>query len=105
LRASGWQEFLPGVTLVGDARGVEIQPINSGATAALLLGVVWQKSSYSNPCGSCVEVAQLTDGRIAIRNSRHPGGTALIYPRAEMAAFIHRTKAGELDNMTGESTA
>ena len=77
--------------------------IDNGVTASLLLGVVWQKSRYSNPCGSCVEVAQLADRRIAVRNSRHPAGPALIYPRAEMAAFIHGTKVGEFDDTTGAS--
>ncbi|MGH3776922.1 MAG: DUF397 domain-containing protein [Pseudonocardiaceae bacterium] len=74
-------------------------------TASLLLWVSWQKSRYSNPCGSCVEVAQLADGRIAVRNSRHPGGPALVYPRAEMAAFIHGTKMGEFDGMAGGDPA
>ncbi|MGH3899677.1 MAG: DUF397 domain-containing protein [Pseudonocardiaceae bacterium] len=66
-------------------------------------GVVWQKSRYSNPCGSCVEVARLGDGRIAVRNSRHPGGPVLVYPRAEMAAFLHGAKVGEFDDTAGRS--
>ncbi|MGH3883790.1 MAG: DUF397 domain-containing protein [Pseudonocardiaceae bacterium] len=74
-------------------------------TASLLLGAVWQKSRYSNPCGSCVEVAQLADGRIAVRNSRDPGGPALVYPRAEMAAFIHGANVGEFDDMASGSMA
>lgn len=82
-----------------------MQQINDGMTASLLLGVSWRKSHYSNPCGSCVEMAQLADGRIAIRHSRHPGGSALIYSRAEITAFIHGVKVGEFDDMTGESMA
>lgn len=80
-----------------------MQQINNGMTASLLAGVIWQKSRYSNPCGSCVELAQLADGRIAVRHSRHPGGPALIYSSAEMAAFIHGAKMGEFDDMTGGS--
>ncbi|MGH3803342.1 MAG: DUF397 domain-containing protein [Pseudonocardiaceae bacterium] len=80
-----------------------MQRINNGMTASLLRGVSWQKSRYSNPCGSCVEVAQLADGRVAVRNSRHPGGPALIYPRAGMAAFVHGVQVGEFDHMTGGS--
>jgi hypothetical protein len=32
----------------------------------------WRKGKVSNPSCSCVEVAELSDGAIAVRNSRHP---------------------------------
>lgn len=38
------------------------------------LGVKWPKSSASNPSGSCVEIAALADGAVAIRNSGIPLG-------------------------------
>ena len=41
----------------------------------------------SNPNGSCVEVAELPDGAIAVRNSRDPFGPAFSYTRAEVTAF------------------
>lgn len=63
------------------------------------LGLAWRKSKASNPSGACVEVAALPEGGIAVRNSRHPSGPALIYTRAEIAAFLAGAKAGEFDDL------
>jgi hypothetical protein len=73
-------------------------PVNNGA-AADQLAVTWRKSTKSNPSGSCVEVGALPDGEIAVRNSRHPSGPALVYTRAEIAAFLAGAKAGEFDDL------
>ena len=56
----------------------------------------WIKSSHSGPTGgNCVEVAFLADGDVAMRNSRHPDGPALVFSRAEWAAFLGGAQAGE----------
>ncbi len=75
--------------------------IPNGMLITLLYRATWRKSSHSNPIGECVELANLTNGEIAMRNSRHPGGPVLTFTRAEMAAFIQGAKEGEFDEMTG----
>jgi Domain of unknown function (DUF397) len=59
---------------------------------------VWRKSTASNPSGACVELAELPDGGVAMRNSRHPAGSQLTYTRAEIAAFVTGVYAGEFDD-------
>jgi hypothetical protein len=59
----------------------------TGLTAAR-----WVKSTRSGPTGgNCVEVACLGDGRVAVRNSRHPAGPALLFGREQWAAFVAAT--------------
>ena len=44
-------------------------------------------------------MAALPDGGIAVRNSRHPSGPALVYTRAEISAFMAGVKDGEFDDL------
>lgn len=71
----------------------------SGATEVTELmatGARWVKSSYSGPTGgNCVEVAFLANGQVAVRNSRRPSGSALVFSAPEWDAFLNGAKDGE----------
>jgi hypothetical protein len=72
--------------------------IRSGMSAAHLAGASWRKSVRSGAKGNCMELARLDGGEIAVRNSRFPNGPALVYTRAEIAAFLAGAKDGEFDD-------
>ncbi|WP_428498302.1 DUF397 domain-containing protein [Pseudonocardia sp.] len=67
--------------------------------ATALPDLAWRKATASNPSGDCVEVAVLPDGDVALRNSRAPHGPALVYTRAELAAFVAGVRGGEFDDL------
>jgi uncharacterized protein DUF397 len=70
--------------------------IRNGMDASTLTGATWIRSRRSGPTGgNCVEVAFLADGQIAMRNSSHPQGPALIFTRSEWDAFLGGAKDGE----------
>lgn len=73
--------------------------VYNGMAATELRGVAWQKSRHSNSQGSCVEFAKLPDGDVAMRNSRHPDGPALVYTPAEIEALLLGVKDGEFDHL------
>jgi Domain of unknown function (DUF397) len=76
-----------------------MQETRNGMLATELRDVTWRKSRHSNSQGTCVELAGLPGGEIAVRNSRHPDSPALIYTPAEMDAFIRGAKDGEFDDL------
>lgn len=56
----------------------------------------WRKARASLT-GNCVEVRELDNGAIAIRDSKHPGGSVLEFTPAEWAAFLNGARNGEFD--------
>ena len=71
----------------------------NGMSATNLRGVRWRKGSRSSGQGNCVETAELPGGGVAVRNSRHPEGPALIFTDAEIRAFLDSVKLGDFDNL------
>ena len=78
-----------------------MQDIYNGISATRLDGAVWRKSERSNSQGACVELARLDSTTVAMRNSRDPQGTALIYPATAVRAMISALRSGDFDYLVG----
>ncbi|KUL53250.1 DUF397 domain-containing protein [Streptomyces sp. NRRL S-1521] len=74
-----------------------MQRVENGVSAGMIEGARWHKSRRSGGNGNCVEVARLSGGQVAMRNSRFPDGPALVYTREEIEAFLGGVKDGEFD--------
>ncbi len=55
----------------------------------------WRTSSYSGANGNCVEVADLRDGRRAVRDTKDRNRPILLFTAGEWQAFVVGVKAGE----------
>ncbi|MFD8589479.1 DUF397 domain-containing protein [Streptomyces sp. NPDC059637] len=65
------------------------------STARDLSTAAWHKSSHSNgEGGNCVEVAGGFDGVVPVRDSKDPGGPALVFPAESWACFVSAVKDG-----------
>ena len=73
----------------------------NGVPAGDLPGARWRKSGRSSAQGNCVELARLAGSEVAIRNSRHPAGPALVFTGAELDAFLGGVKDGDFDDLLG----
>jgi hypothetical protein len=56
----------------------------------------FRKSSFSGGA-SCVEVCRLADGRIAVRDSKHPDLTPNHFTPSSWKAFLTGIRKGEFD--------
>ncbi|WP_327151413.1 DUF397 domain-containing protein [Nocardia sp. NBC_01329] len=62
-----------------------------------LIGAKWFKSSRSGGNRDCVEAAHLDRGRVGVRDSKNPGGPALVFAPDEWDAFLGATRTGVFD--------
>ena len=60
-------------------------------------GPYWTKSSLSFSNSNCVEVANLADGQIGVRDSKDPQGPVLRFTPDEWRAFLGGARNGEFD--------
>lgn len=60
-----------------------------------IAGAIWRKSTFCDN-QNCVEVAQV-GGHYAVRDSKNPDQTPLVFGPAEWAAFRDGVRAGEFD--------
>ena len=58
----------------------------------------WIKSSLSFSNGNCVEVANLTGGRVGVRHSKDTEGPVLRFTPDEWHAFLGGVRNGEFDS-------
>ncbi|MET8628134.1 DUF397 domain-containing protein [Kitasatospora sp. NPDC004669] len=57
--------------------------------------ITWRKSTYSGSGGVCVEVADGFAGVMPVRDSKDPGGPALLFLADAWQSFINAVRAGE----------
>lgn len=57
----------------------------------------WQKSSFCNGAATCVEVAPLANGSVALRDSKEQDAPVLVFTPEEWTAFTAGVREGEFD--------
>ena len=63
-----------------------------------LENAAWRKSSFSGDNGGdCIEVAPLSGGRVALRDTERPDQEPMVVSRSVWAAFGEGWKHGEFD--------
>ena len=59
----------------------------------------WRISSHSSGSGSCVELAALTAGHVAVRDSTDRSRPALVFDEAEWRAFVAGIADGQFADL------
>jgi hypothetical protein len=59
--------------------------------------LTWRTASYSSEGQNCVEVADLTGGGRAVRDSKDPHGPILRFTPSEWGVFVAGVRVGEFD--------
>lgn len=79
--------------------GAQLEEEPAGILSTVVGGdadTVWETSSFCGGNGSCVEIARLAAGEIAVRDGKQrAAGPVLIFTQDEWVAFISGVKAGE----------
>ena len=57
----------------------------------------WTKSSLSHVSGNCVEIADLSNGQVGMRHSKHVTGPVLGISSSEWKAFLGGIRNGDFD--------
>lgn len=74
--------------------------IANGVQADKIPAAAWRKANASVGNGNCIEVTPLPEGNVGMRNSRFPDGPALVFTKAEVAAFFEGVREMEFDYLT-----
>ena len=72
--------------------------MSGSMSAAVSAGPAWIKSSMSYANNNCVEVSELEQGAVGVRNSRDREGPVLRFTPEEWRAFISGVRKGEFDD-------
>jgi hypothetical protein len=72
--------------------------MNDRAQGIMAPHSLWIKSSLSHANGNCVELTDLPDGQVGMRDSKDVSGPVLRFRPEEWRAFLYGVRNGEFDS-------